>query len=295
MTGSTDDEMIMLYLSSFYFPDEDYEWDRRLLVRETCYQTMYPYFVLSKVGLTEILFRPLTILYGGNGSGKSTALNVIAEKLRLQRTSPYNRSSFFEDYVSACKAGVEEPVPEGSRIITSDDVFDMMLNIRVLNEGIDRDRQRIVEDFYALRDGPFQMKSMADYEQLQRINRARSKTRSRFIASEAAENIREQSNGESALMYFRQQIGNDTLCLLDEPENSLSPENVLILADFLTESIRYCGCQLIISTHSPFLLALPNAKIIDLDHQARIVDSWTELSNPRAYYEFFRKHAHEFE
>lgn len=48
--------------------------------------------------LSEFEFPPVTILYGGNGSGKTTALNVIAEKLHLQRDTLYNRSSFFEDY-----------------------------------------------------------------------------------------------------------------------------------------------------------------------------------------------------
>jgi len=61
------------------------------------------------------------------------------------------------------------------------------------------------------------------------------------------------------------------------------------------ESVRYCGNQLVISTHSPFLLALPGAKIINLDEQSGVVDSWTELKNPRVYYDFFKKHADEFE
>ncbi len=36
--------------------------------------------LLSKHDFKRIDFEPVTILYGGNGSGKSTALNVIAEK-----------------------------------------------------------------------------------------------------------------------------------------------------------------------------------------------------------------------
>jgi predicted ATPase len=95
-------------------------------------------------------------------------------------------------------------------------------------------------------------------------------------------------------MYFQSRIEMDTLCLLDEPENSLSPENQVILADFLAESVLYCGNQLVISTHSPFLLALPGAKIINLDERSRIVDNWTELKNARVYYDFFKKHADEF-
>ncbi len=283
-----------MYLSAFYFPGEEAESDFMFGLKTTYDQTVYPYGILPKAGLEEIIFRPVTILYGGNGSGKSTALNVIAEKLRLDRSSAYNRSRFFGNYVDRCRASLEEAVPKGSRIITSDDVFDMMLDIRSINEGIDRRREELAEDYYELRREKFQLRSLDDLDHLHRINQARSKTKSRFIASESGKSLRERSNGESALMHFQSKIENDTLCLLDEPENSLSPENQLILADFLAESVRCCGNQLVISTHSPFLLALPGAKIIDLDRHARIAESWTELKNPRVYYDFFKLHEHEF-
>ena len=284
-----------MFLSAFYFPGEEAESDFLFGLKTTYDQSVYPYGVLPKAGLNEIIFRPVTILYGGNGSGKSTALNVIAEKLRLTRSSPYNRSRFFEDFVDGCKATLEEAVPRESRIITSDDVFDMMLDIRAINEGIDRKRKTLTKDYYALKQERFKVRSLDDLEHLQRINQARRKTMSRFIEGESGKSIRERSNGESALMYFQSKIEMDTLCLLDEPENSLSPENQLILADFLAESVRYCGNQLVISTHSPFLLALPGAKIIDLDDRSRVAESWTKLKNPRVYFDFFKKHAREFD
>ena len=284
-----------LYLSAFYFPGEEAESDFMFGLKTTYDQSVYPYGILPKAGLNEIIFRPVTILYGGNGSGKSTALNVIAEKLRLERNSAYNRSRFFQDYVDRCKAAQDERIPKGSRIITSDDVFDMMLDIRSINEGIDRKREELAEDYYTLKREKFQLKSLDDLDHLHRINQARSKTKSRFIENESGKSLRERSNGENAIMFFQSKIEMDTLCLLDEPENSLSPENQLVLADFLSESVRYCGNQLVISTHSPFLLALPGAKIIDLDHHSRIAESWTQLKNPRVYYDFFKKHEHEFE
>ena len=285
----------MQYLRSFIFPGEEAETDFMFSLKTTFDQSVYPYRILPKAGLDRIVFRPVTILYGGNGSGKSTALNIIAEKLHLKRNSVYNRSRFFEDFVNRCEAVLDEEILEGSRILTSDDVFDMMLDIRSLNEGIDRKRENLAEEYYALKQEKFQLHSLDDLEHLHRINDARRKTYSRFIAGESGESLREQSNGESALMYFRNRIEMDTLCLLDEPENSLSPENQMILADFLMESVRYCGNQLVISTHSPFLLAFPGAEIIDLDEHSRVVDSWTELKNPRLYFDFFQKHAAEFE
>ena len=288
----------MLYLSSFFFPDAETEMDFRNgrgKQQMTCWQTMYPFFVLSEKHLEELFFRPITILYGGNGSGKSTALNIIAEKLGLHRQSAYNRSNFYEDYLALCSYKTEERVPGSSRIITSDDVFDYMLNIRAMNEGIDGSREALLDEYKRMREESFQLRSMADYDQLKKTVDARRMTRSHFLAERTAKSVREQSNGESALMYFREHIEDDSLCLLDEPENSLSPENQQILADFLIESVRYCGCQLVISTHSPFLLALPGAKIIDLDHGSQTVENWAELNNIRVYYEFFRKNARRFE
>ena len=284
-----------MYLDAFYFPGEEAESDFMFGLKTTYDQTVYPYGVFPKICLEEIFFRPVTILYGGNGSGKSTALNVIAEKLRLERSSAYNRSRFFQDFVDRCKVVQEDAIPKGSRIITSDDVFDMMLDIRAVNEGIDRKREDLAVEYYKLREERSQIRSLDDLDHLHRITQARSKTKSRFIENESGQSVRERSNGESALMYFQSKIEMDTLCLLDEPENSLSPENQIILADFLAESVRYCGNQLVISTHSPFLLALPGAKIINLDDDSRVVDDWTKLKNPRVYYDFFKKHAQEFE
>ena len=284
-----------MFLSAFFFPGAEAESDFLFGLRTTYDQTVYPYGILPGAGLNEIFFRPVTILYGGNGSGKSTVLNVIAEKLRLERSSAYNRSRFFGRFVDECRFSQDEAVPKGSRIITSDDVFDRMLDIRAVNEGIDRKREQLIEDYYDLKDGPFHLRSLEDLDRLRRVNRARSKTMSRFVREGSGQSVRERSNGESALMVFKERMEMDTLCLLDEPENSLSPENQMILKDFLFEAARYCGNQLVISTHSPFLLALPGARIIDLDDGARVTDDWTTLKNPRLYYDFFKQHAAAFE
>ena len=283
-----------MFLTSFHFPDRETEYDVRLHLKTTYDLSMYPFFILSEAGLGDVFFRPITILYGGNGSGKSTALNVIAEKVGLKRGAAFNRTRFFDDYLRLCSFSTDGVIPENSRIVTSDDVFDMMLDVRSLNDGIQQKRDELVEDYFKLKKERFQISSLDDWEHLRLVNRSRQKTLSRFVEGESGRTVRERSNGESAIMFFRDRMDMDTLCLLDEPENSLSPENQLALADYLAESARYCGNQLIISTHSPFLLALPGAKIIDLDEKAREVDSWTQLKNPRVYYEFFKKHAKAF-
>lgn len=284
----------MIYLSHFEFPDIEREYDFILGLKRTCYDTYYPFQVLSKHRLTMLDFEPVTILYGGNGSGKSTVLNVIAEKLGLERDTLYNRSNFFEDYTDLCDYKVTRRIPQGSRIITSDDVFDFMLNLRSINDGIDRRREELFEDYLDAKYSHFQMKSLDDYEQLKKVNMARSHTQSKYIRKNLVDNVREHSNGESAFLYFSEKIQENGLYLLDEPENSLSPQKQQELLKFLEDSARFFGCQFIMATHSPFLLSMKGAKIYDMDEEPVDVKRWTELENVREYYRFFKKHEDEF-
>ncbi|MBE6089496.1 MAG: ATP-binding cassette domain-containing protein [Clostridium beijerinckii] len=284
----------MVYLNYFTFPNEDMEFDFFMKVKRTCYDSFYPFKVLSQHGLRRIDFEPVTILYGGNGSGKSTALNVIAEKIGVSRDSIYNKSNFFPDYVNMCDIYVETDIPENSRIITSDDVFDYILNIRSINEGIDIKREKLFEEYLESKYSRFQMKSMADYEQLKKVNTARSKTQSKFVRNRLMDNFREYSNGESAFIYFTEKIDENGLYILDEPENSLSPKRQMELMNFIEDSARFLRCQFIISTHSPFILAMKGAKIYDLDENPVDVKRWTELENVRTYYDFFKIHEKEF-
>lgn len=284
----------MVYLRAFSFPNEDMEFDFIIKIKRTCYDSFYPFKILSRNGFETIDFEPVTILYGGNGSGKSTALNVIAEKTGIKRDSIYNKSNFYPDYVNMCEMQLKADIPENSRIITSDDVFDYMLNIRNLNEGIDQKREELFEEYLDAKYSQFQMKSLADYEQLKKVNTARSKTQSRFVRNELIDNVREYSNGESAFRYFTEKIEDNGLYILDEPENSLSPKRQLELVKFLEDSARFFCCQFIISTHSPFLLSMREAKIYNLDENPVTVRRWTELENVRTYYEFFKKHENQF-
>lgn len=285
----------MMYLDYFKFPDGDAEFDFLMRIKRTCYDSYYPFQVLSQKGFRRIDFEPITILYGGNGSGKTTALNVIAEKLNIDREAVYNRSNFFEDYVRLCEVKAAKKLPENSKIITSDDVFDYMLNIRTVNMGIDNKREDLFEDYLETKYSDFQLKSLSDYEQLRKVNLARSKTQSKYIRNKLMDNVRERSNGESALMYFTEKIQEDALYLLDEPENSLSAANQLELIQFLENSARFFHCQFVISTHSPFLLSMKGAKIYDLDETPVDIKPWTEVETVRIYYDFFKRHEDKFD
>ncbi len=95
-------------------------------------------------------------------------------------------------------------------------------------------------------------------------------------------------------MYFEKEIEENAIYLLDEPENSLSALSQQKLAKFITDSARFYNCQFIISTHSPFLLAMASAKIYDLDEVPVVAKAWTDLENVRIYYNFFKEHNQEF-
>ena len=281
----------MMYLTCITFPDGKEEIDYILKFGGSS----YPYNVISSFGLKKMDFEPITILSGNNGSGKSTALNIIAEKAQINRESIYNRSSSYPDYVNMCEVAIQNEIPENSRMITSDDVFEYILEIRHLNEGIAAKREDVCKEYLTAKYAHFQLKSIADYDEMKKVAKARSVTQTQFVKSELIGNVDEYSNGENAYRYFTEKIGEKGLFLLDEPENSLSAKWQLELKRFIEDSARFFGCQFIISTHSPFLLAMRGAKIYDLDERPSAIKPWTELEHVRLYRDFFISKDTEFQ
>lgn len=306
----------MIYLRSFTFPSADDEqgfFQEQQFHGMTCYTNYYPFQLLPKRNIDHIDFAPVTILHGGNGSGKTTVLNIIAEYLireareggrgkscckSFSRSSVFNKSSFFGDYLEYCEGVIEERIENASQIMTSDDVFDHILDIRSTNDGIDRRRDDTIDEYYELRRAKNDLDPLENFEEFKKMNDAKRKrsTASSYVRRHTViHNLPEQSNGESALNYFIERIKDNGLYILDEPENSLSPENQMRLAEYIGESARYFGCQFIISSHSPFILGIKGAKIYDLDDGRFSVKNWTELNNVRQYYEFFKLHEAEFD
>ena len=89
-----------------------------------------------------------------------------------------------------------------------------------------------------------------------------------------------RSHGETFLTLLRRRLVPNGLYLLDEPETPLSPGRVLALMALIAERVAQ-GCQFIIATHSPILMALPGAEIL-LVEQGRIASAvWTDLEHVR--------------
>ena len=285
----------MIYLKRFELLDENKEhglFDRE---RRRIFNTYYPIGIFSQKEFQEITFDRITIFYGGNGSGKTTLLNIISEKLESIRKSKIDKGSFFDLYVESCKFEMSYDEPTEIKTITSDDVFDYLLDIRSINANINRRKERLSREYL---DTKFNSSSNSfdNYEQIKDAYDSKTKSMSRYVRDRLGNNnIVEQSNGESALMFWEREIKEDSIYILDEPENSLSAENQIKLKKFIEDSARFYNCQFIISTHSPFLLNLLEAKIYDLDSNPVETKKWTELSNVKIYHEFFKEHESEFE
>ncbi len=293
----------MIVLNQFKLPakeDEESFFFYRQGLNRNVYASEYPFRLFSERKMPTLDFSDITVFYGNNGSGKSTVLNIIAEKLALPRTALYNRTEFFDNYTELCSFVLDGKIPSVSCIITSDDVFERVLDIRRLNQGIDNKREEMLSQFIAERrnENPNKFTGMDNYEEWKRISnmRRKSTTASSFIRQNLISNVQERSNGESALSYFVDKIQDRGLYLLDEPENSLSPQNQLQLKYFIEDCVRNHDCQFIISTHSPFLLSLRRARIYNLDSTPiSTARSWTELDEVRAYFEFFEENKNLFQ
>ena len=262
--------------------------------KRTCYNGIYPFKLFPQRELEYIEFAPITIFYGGNGSGKSTLLNIIAEKLGVMRHSAFSGGAFFGEYVSRCEVRAGE-VPAGSQILTSDDVFDYMLNIRYLNDGIDVRREELFEDYVSRKSIQHRrLKGFDDYDDWKETMDAKTKTQSQYVRERLMRNVDMYSNGESAMKYFVEHIKENALYLMDEPENSLAISLQKELCKYIIDSSRHFGCQVILATHSPVLLSIPEAVIYDLDEIPVSIKPWTGLDNVRQYFEFFEEHRNEF-
>ncbi len=78
--------------------------------------------------------------------------------------------------------------------------------------------------------------------------------------------LHEQSHGESFMSIITKRFSGKGLYILDEPEAALSPMRMLELMTVMKELVKD-GSQFIISTHSPILMAFPDADVFELSEK----------------------------
>ena len=157
-------------------------------LKRTCYSSVYPYKIFPMKDLREIRLAPITIFYGGNGSGKTTLLNIIAEKAKVIRHSAFNGSAFFEQYVEGCRLSGSQ-IPGNSQILTSDDVFDYVLNIRYLNDGIDARRTELFDEYLDRKYAKHRFTGMAQYDDWKKSYDAKSRSQSQYVRDRLMRNV----------------------------------------------------------------------------------------------------------
>lgn len=270
---------LIIYLSSFLFSE-----------KTVANPNLYPYNGFAEKSERVLVFRPITILYGGNASGKSTMLNIIANRLQLEgrelATNNQYGKNYFMQFVGECaySLGDDEDgnpirkIPENSRYIKSEDILYEIKKIQ---------QEQILSEGYVYEH----VRRGMPREQIESLKSSKEMWQQLEILKFAQEKY---SNGETTLQLLEDYLEPDALYLLDEPEVSLSPENQTRLAENLNKQARFLGCQFIISTHSPFMLGTLNAKIYNLDSRELKEAEWTELENVRYFYDFFERHKEEF-
>ncbi len=293
----------MIYLSRLKLPGIKQELKYIKDEKRTYLGTFYPFKIFADKGLEEVKFDTVTIFYGGNGSGKSTLINILARKMNAIRFSEFNDSPLFDTYTNMCY--IEHyRIPRYSCVLTSDDVFDYVLNARTVNERLGERRSEVVDNYFKVheeyrRDPSIrQLKGIDDLERWREVSHILSpkKSMSSLVRKKVVErDVNLGSNGETAIQYFVDRIDNPGVYFLDEPENSLSIEFQMQLVEYILATARATGTQFVIATHSPIFLSIKNARIYNLDAYPVECCEWTELPNVRKYYDFFMEHREEFE
>ena len=70
-------------------------------------------------------------------------INIISECLHSNRKENFDKGSFFDLYSSKCKYDLSFEKPLEIKTITSDDVFDYLLDIRSINANVNRRKERL--------------------------------------------------------------------------------------------------------------------------------------------------------
>lgn len=283
----------MVYLKEFNLLSEEFENGILINERRNYFHNQYPFRIFTDKKLEKIDFTNITILYGGNGSGKSTILNIIAEKLNAKGLN-FTGGEMFQTYVDYCKHETSLEIPDEVKIIKSDDVFDYIYNVKRINNRGFNQREALLKEYFECKKTS--IRDINDYQSIKNEVDAKRLGPSGFIRGRMLDkDVFEQSNGESALMYFISEIKDNGIYLLDEPENSMSASMQLKLAKFLEESARFFNCQFIIATHSPFIFGIDSATIYDLDSVPVSTKKWWELENMKIYYNFFKDNSEKFD
>lgn len=187
----------------------------------------------------------VTYLIGENGSGKSSLLSAIAMAAGM---NPEGGSS---NYLFPSEGTEAESYAFSQRTSKTQ----LVESIRLV-----RGARRPKTDFFLRAESLFVASTYL--EQLG----------DDALRAYGGKSLHEQSHGEGFLALMIHRFGANGFYLLDEPEAALSTQNCLTCLRRIHELVKD-GSQFVISTHSPIILAYPDATIY------RCTDSGLEQAN----------------
>jgi predicted ATPase len=232
--------------------------------------TRFPWSLPLVRDLEDVEFAaPVTFLVGENGSGKSTLLEGIAAGMEAVAAGSHDLKR--DPSLQAARdfaAGFIFARRRHARIrlfLRAEDVFGYTgrLGSEMAELG------EIERELAKLPEGPGRDRATG----LARGQRA-------ALAHRYGANPDARSHGETFLALLRTRLVPNGLYFLDEPETPLSPSRVLALLALLHDAVRR-GSQFIIATHSPILLALPGATILQARDGALRAAAWDDLEHVR--------------
>jgi predicted ATPase len=97
-----------------------------------------------------------------------------------------------------------------------------------------------------------------------------------------------QSHGEAFLALLLNRLQGDGVYLFDEPEAALSPQRQLSVLTLIHRLVCH-NSQLVIATHSPILLAYPNARIYHFSEEGIQEISYSETEHFRITKDFLNR------
>ena len=231
----------------------------------------FPFDLEIVKSLREIQFdSPVTFFVGENGSGKSTILETIAcaaesitvgsESVRTDKSlAPLRKLAqyFRPAWTKRARKGF---------FLRAEDFFGYAKSMRQTKEEFQEELQNVKVEYKGRSKYAEALASMPYQGQLADMQR-------RY-----GDGLDSRSHGESFLTLFQSRFVPDGLYLLDEPEAALSPMRQLTFIAALKQMVLE-NSQFIIATHSPILLAFPDAQILQFANGAIREVKYKELEH----------------
>ncbi|RJQ77120.1 ABC transporter ATP-binding protein [Pseudonocardiaceae bacterium YIM PH 21723] len=179
---------------------------------------------------------PVTFLVGENGSGKSTLIEALAV------AAGFNAEGGSQNFRFATRASESSL---GDHLV------------------LRWERRKPRTGYFLRAESYYNVAS-----EIERLDREPGGGR-KIVESYGGVSAHERSHGESFLDLVTHRFGAQGLYFLDEPEAALSVRGCLAVLARIGDLVGQ-GCQFVIATHSPILLAAPGARILQLDAEGAL-------------------------